>query len=80
MNSKTGIAFSIVGIVAVMAFFASDQLVANQQAQAQMFGRFGGFHGGFGFFHHPFFFHHVYGFYHPWWHHYWWHPWWHFHW
>jgi hypothetical protein len=43
MNSKTGIAFSIVAIAAVIVLFASGPLAATQ-AQA-----FGGFHGGFGF-------------------------------
>lgn len=40
MNSKTGVALSIVAIAAVIALFASGQLAANQ---AQAF-RFGGFH------------------------------------
>jgi hypothetical protein len=42
MNSKTGIAFSIVAIAAVIVLFASGPLAATQ---AQAFG----FHGGFGF-------------------------------
>jgi hypothetical protein len=79
MSSKTGIALSIVAIVAVIALFESAPLVASAQAFP-----FGGFHGDFGFhhffFHRHLFLHNVYGFYHPWWHHYWWHPWWHFHW
>ena len=40
MNSKTGIAFSIVAIAAVIVLFASGPLAATQ---AQAFG----FHGGF---------------------------------
>jgi hypothetical protein len=74
MSSKTGIALSIVAIVAVIVLFESAPLVASAQAFP-----FGSFHSDFGF-HRHLFFHNAYGFYHPWWHHYWWHPWWHFHW
>jgi len=50
MNSKTGIAFSIIAIAAVIALFASGPLAATK---AQAFGGFGDFHRGFGFgFHH----------------------------
>ncbi|HXX95509.1 MAG TPA: hypothetical protein VEL11_00105 [Candidatus Bathyarchaeia archaeon] len=45
MNSKTGVAFSIVAIAAVVLVFASGPLVASAQA----FPGFGGFHRGFGF-------------------------------
>jgi hypothetical protein len=53
MNSKTGVAFSIVAIAAVVVLFASGPLAATQ-AQAfgfghGGFGHFGGFHRGFGF-------------------------------
>jgi hypothetical protein len=57
MNSKTGIAFSIIAIAAVIALFASGPLAATK---AQAFGGFGGFHRGFGFgFHRGFGFHHF---------------------
>jgi hypothetical protein len=59
MNSKTGIAFSIAAIAAVIVLFASGPLAANQ---AQAF-PFGGFHRGFGFgFHHFGFGFHRFGF------------------
>jgi hypothetical protein len=49
MNSKTGVAFSIVAIAAVIVLFATGPLAATK---AQAF-PFGGFHRGFGFgFHH----------------------------
>lgn len=71
MNSKTGVAFSIAAIAAVIVLFASGPLVATHQAQAFGFGRghFGfGFHRGFGFgFHHFGFFHRGFGFGGPWW-------------
>src|SRR5215471_21398222 len=67
MKSKTGVAFSIVAIAAVVLVFASGPLVAS--AQAFPFGGFGGFHrgfgGGFGF-HRGFGFNHFgFGFRHP---------------
>ncbi|MGC2570646.1 MAG: hypothetical protein WA364_03970 [Candidatus Nitrosopolaris sp.] len=46
MNPKTGVAFSIVAIAAVIMLFASGPLAATK---AQAFGGFGGFHRGFGF-------------------------------
>jgi hypothetical protein len=52
MNSKTGIAFSIAAIAAVIVLFASGPLAA---AQAQAFP----FHRGFGFHHFGFGFHHF---------------------
>jgi hypothetical protein len=59
MNSKTGIAFSIVAIAAVVVLFASGPLAATK---AQAF-PFGGFHRGFGFHHFGFGFHrHFFGF------------------
>jgi hypothetical protein len=63
MKSKTGVAFSIVAIAAVVLVFASGPLVASAQAFPG-FGMRGfgfGFHRGFGFnhfgfgFRHPFF-------------------------
>jgi hypothetical protein len=60
MNSKTGVAFSVAAIAAVIVLFASGPIVATQQAFAG-FG-FGGFNGGFGF-HRGFGFHHF-GFHH----------------
>ncbi|MGA9154430.1 MAG: hypothetical protein WBZ36_27925, partial [Candidatus Nitrosopolaris sp.] len=49
MNSKTGIAFSIAAIAAVIVLFASGPLAATQvQAFGGHFG-FGGFHRHFGF-------------------------------
>jgi hypothetical protein len=58
MNSKTGIAFSIAAIAAVIVLFASGPLAANQ-VQAFPFG----FHRGFGFgFHHFGFGFHRFGF------------------
>jgi hypothetical protein len=54
MNSKTGIAFSIVAIAAVIALFASGPLVASAQAFP---GGFGFHHNGFGFHHNGFGFH-----------------------
>jgi hypothetical protein len=58
MNSKTGIAFSIVAIAAVVVLFASGPLAATK---AQAF-PFGGFHRGFGFHHFGFGFHrHFFG-------------------
>jgi hypothetical protein len=53
MNSKTGVAFSIAAIAAVIVLFASGPLAATQ---AQAFS-FGGFHRGFGFHHFGFGFH-----------------------
>jgi hypothetical protein len=70
MHYKIGMSYSAVGIAVTLLLFASGPSVVDNQAQAQMFGRFGGFHSGLGFQH--FGEHHVYGFYH--------HPWWHFHW
>ena len=51
MNSKTGIALSVVAITAVIAVFAATPFIVAHQAQA-FGGRFGGgfgFHRGFGF-------------------------------
>jgi hypothetical protein len=69
MNSKTSVAFSIVGIAAVIVLFASGPLVATHQAQAFMgrggfghFGHFGfGLHRGFGFHHFGFGFNRGFG-------------------
>ena len=47
MNSKTGIALSVIAIAAVIAVFAATPFVVAHQAQA--FGFRGGFHRGFGF-------------------------------
>jgi len=44
MNSKTGIALSVVAITAVIAVFAATPFIVAHQAQG-----FGGFHRGFGF-------------------------------
>jgi hypothetical protein len=69
MNSKTGIAFSIIAIAAVIALFASGPLAATK---AQAFGLHGGFgfHRGFGFGFHRGFgfgFHRGFGFGFPGW-------------
>ncbi|MGC2573071.1 MAG: hypothetical protein WA364_16290 [Candidatus Nitrosopolaris sp.] len=56
MNSKTGIALSVVAITAVIAVFAATPFIVAHQAQA-FGGRFGGgfgFHRGFGGFHRGF--------------------------
>ncbi|HYA82815.1 MAG TPA: hypothetical protein VEH06_05115 [Candidatus Bathyarchaeia archaeon] len=63
MNSKTGIAFSIIAIAAVIALLASGPLAATK---AQAF-PFGGFHRGFGFHHFGFGFHRGFGFGFPGW-------------
>jgi len=71
MNSKTGVALSIIAIAAVIALFASGPLAATK---AQAFGGFGfhrgfgfGFHRGFGFHHFGFGFHRGFGFGFPGW-------------
>jgi zinc transporter ZupT len=48
MSSKREVTFSVTAIAAVIVLFTSAPLTANQQTQAQMFGRFTGFHSGFG--------------------------------
>jgi len=49
MNSKTGIALSIVAIAAVIAVFAATPFVVAHEAQAFGFRGGFGFHRGFGF-------------------------------
>jgi hypothetical protein len=49
MNSKTGIALSVVAIAAVIAVFAATPFVVAHQAQAFGFHRGFGFHRSFGF-------------------------------
>jgi hypothetical protein len=62
MNPKTGIAFSIAAIAAVIVLFASGPLAATKAKAFPGHGfGFGGFHRGFGFggFHRGFGFHHF---------------------
>ncbi|MGC2571128.1 MAG: hypothetical protein WA364_06420 [Candidatus Nitrosopolaris sp.] len=49
MNSKTGIALSVVAIAAVIAVFAATPFVVAHEAQAFGFRGGFGFHRGFGF-------------------------------